>query len=68
MCSLHLVLFFYTLFFFNSMEAYSLCAFASIVSTGPNNCPFSSCGLNCNDEIIAAATEPYGEDVCLYLW
>lgn len=34
----------------------------------PNNCSFSSCGLNCKDEIIAAATEPYGEDVCLYLW
>ncbi|CAH3029289.1 unnamed protein product [Porites evermanni] len=34
----------------------------------PNNCPFSACGLNCSDEIIAAATDPYGEDVCLYLW
>ncbi|KAJ7360624.1 WD repeat-containing protein 89 [Desmophyllum pertusum] len=34
----------------------------------PNNCSFSSCGLNCSDEIIAGATEPYGEDVCLYLW
>lgn len=33
-----------------------------------NNCPFTACGLNCSDEIVAAATEPYGEDVCLYLW
>ena len=41
--------------------------FAHIVP-GPNNCPFSACGLNCSDEILAAATDPYGEDVCLYLW
>lgn len=34
----------------------------------PNNCSFTACGLNCSDEIVAAATEPYGEDVCLYLW
>ncbi|KAK2559603.1 hypothetical protein P5673_017683 [Acropora cervicornis] len=27
-----------------------------------NNCPFTACGLNCSDEIVAAATEPYGED------
>ncbi|XP_068691830.1 WD repeat-containing protein 89-like [Montipora foliosa] len=33
-----------------------------------NNCPFTACGLNCSDETVAAATEPYGEDVCLYLW
>lgn len=37
-----------------------------ILST--NNCPFTACGLNCSDEIVAAATEPFGEDVCLYLW
>ena len=36
--------------------------------SGPNNCSFTACGLNCSDEIVAAATEPYGEDVCLYLW
>lgn len=66
--SLLLILFSYTrLLFFYSTEIYSLYV-ASFVSTGPNNCSFSSCGLNCNDEIIAAATEPYGEDVCLYLW
>ena len=41
--------------------------FAHIVP-GPNNCPFSACGLNYSDEIIAASTDPYGEDVCLYLW
>lgn len=34
----------------------------------PNNCSFTACGLNYSDEIVAAATEPYGEDVCLYLW
>jgi len=73
-CSLYFLLFtlrsilfsLYTLFF--TIWKLTGQLFGFLLSIGPNNCSFSSCGLNCNDEIVAAATEPYGEDVCLYLW
>ena len=54
-------------FLFSSFQVLMVCMVFSF-PLGPNNCSFSACGLNCSDEIVAAATEPYGEDVCLYLW
>ncbi|KAK3716100.1 hypothetical protein QZH41_019648 [Actinostola sp. cb2023] len=36
--------------------------------TSPNSSPYTCCGVGCDGDIVAGATEPTGDDVCLYVW
>ncbi|XP_032231398.1 WD repeat-containing protein 89 isoform X2 [Nematostella vectensis] len=36
--------------------------------TSPNGACYTTCDINCSGDMVAAATEPSDDDVCIYVW